>query len=171
MFATKIVSSLEKPLLEDNIRQFKELKKLRILKNERASFQLLFTKRDCTDHNIRTFLKPVIKSDLAKYITVRSLVNIASTLPAYPDRLDNDYLKTTPGLYPDLLQPVHNKGDISVFYNQLKSLWFELDTHGEVEGGIYPITVELYDKKSEEQVFVALMLHIVKSINSGNRPK
>lgn len=152
MIRTRLVSSLEKPFLEDNILQFKELKKIRILKNERASFQLLYTKYDVSDHNIRNFVKPVVKSELAEYITMRSLVNIPSTLPAYPDRLDTKYLKTTPGLYPDLLQPVHNKGDISVFYNQLRSLWFELDVNGKVEAGTYPITIELYDKKTEELI-------------------
>ena len=152
MIRTRLVSSLEKPFLEDNILQFKELKKIRILKNERASFQLLYTKGDVSDHNIRNFLKPVIKSELAEYITMRSLVNIPSTLAAYPDRLDTNYLKTTPGLYPDLLQPVHNKGDISVFYNQLRSLWFELDVKGNVEAGTYPIVIELYDRKTDELI-------------------
>ena len=152
MIITRVVSSLEKPFLEDNILQFKELKTLRILKNERASFQLLYTKNDVSDHNIRAFATPVIKSELAEYITMRSLVNIPSTLAAYPDRLDTKYLKTTPGLYPDLLQPVHNKGDISIFYNQLRSLWFELDTKGEVEAGAYTVTIELYDKKSGELI-------------------
>lgn len=152
MIRTRLVSSLEKPFLEDNILQFKELKKIRILKNERASFQLLYTKYDVSDRNIRVFLKPVIKSELTEYITMRTLVNVPSTLAAYPDRLDTNYLKTTPGLYPDLLQPVHNKGDISVFYNQLRSLWFELDVNGKVEAGTYPITIELYDKKTEELV-------------------
>ena len=152
MTITRLVSSLEKPFLEDNILQFKELKKLRILKNERASFQLLYTRTSCSDHNIRAFVKPVVKGELAQYITMRSLVNIPSTLAAYPDRLDTKYLKTTPGLYPDLLQPVHNKGDISVFYNQLRSLWFELDVKGEVEAGVYPITIEIHNKKTDEVI-------------------
>ena len=152
MTITRVVSSLEKPFLEDNIFQFKELKSLRILKNEIASFQLLYTRNEVSDHNIRNFITPVVKGELAKYITMRSLINIPSTLAAYPDRLDNKYLKTTPGLYPDLLQPVHNKGDISVFYNQLRSLWFELDTKGEVEAGAYTVTIELYDKKSGELI-------------------
>lgn len=152
MIRTRLVSSLEKPILEDNILQFKELKKIRILKNERASFQLLYTRNEVSDHNIRAFVRPVVKSELAEYITMRSLVNIPSTLAAYPDRLDTNYLKTTPGLYPDLLQPVHNKGDISVFYNQLRSLWFELDVKGNVEAGTYPITIELYDRKTDELI-------------------
>ena len=152
MIRTRLVSSLEKPFLEDNILQFKELKKIRILKNERASFQLLYTRNEVSDHNIRAFVRPVVKSELAEYITMRSLVNIPSTLAAYPDRLDTNYLKTTPGLYPDLLQPVHNKGDISVFYNQLRSLWFELDVKGNVEAGTYPITIELYDRKTDELI-------------------
>lgn len=152
MILTRLVSSLEKPFLEDNILQFKELKKLRILKNERAAFQILYTRKNCSDHNIRDFVRPVIKSELADYITMRSLVNIPTTLAAYPDRLDSKYLKTTPGLYPDLLQPVHNRGDVSVFYDQLRSLWFELDVKGEMEAGVYPVTIELYNVKNEELV-------------------
>ena len=143
MIVTRVVSSLEKPFLEDNILQFKELKNLRILKNERASFQLLYTKDDVSNRDIRKFVRPVIKSELAGYITMRSLVNLPSTLPAYPDRLDTKYLKTTPGLYPDLLQPLHNRGDFSAFYTQLRSLWFELDTKGAVDAGVYPIAIEL----------------------------
>ena len=152
MINTRVVSSLEKPFLEDNILQFKELTNIRILKNERASFQLLYTKDDVSNRYIRNFVRPVIKSELASYITMRSLINLPSTLAAYPDRLDTKYLKTTPGLYPDLLQPMHNRGDFSAFYNQLRSLWFELDTKGEVDAGVYPVAIELYDVKTGELI-------------------
>ena len=128
MINTRVVSSLEKPFLEDNILQFKELTNIRILKNERASFQLLYTKDDVSNRYIRNFVRPVIKSELASYITMRSLINLPSTLAAYPDRLDTKYLKTTPGLYPDVLSPLGNGGRVIARVLCPSTVWIDVDS-------------------------------------------
>lgn len=109
-----------------------------MLKNERSSFQAAFY----SDENDE--VKAEIDSPLAGAITMYSVEEIPSALPAYPDR-DDYYLKDTPGLYPDLLRPAD--GVIQAFAGKWRAFWFELDPAGAVTAGRYPVRVLLTGKK------------------------
>ena len=53
MYQVKIVSSLEKAFLDSDIRTFEPLTSIRMMKNQRLSFQLFFT-LDAKDDPYRT---------------------------------------------------------------------------------------------------------------------
>ncbi len=128
-FNSKIVSSLEKCYLKSDITKFTELCEEKIFKNQKYSFQLLCYYGD--DWQIA--LKPVVVGDLAKYVTVREVVNIPSELPTYERCADED-TPTAPGLYPDLLRPLKYNGNMRLQKNQSRALWFVLDPKGEITG-------------------------------------
>jgi len=109
-----------------------------MLKNERSSFQAAFY----SDENDE--VKAEIDSPLAGAITMYSVEEIPSALPAYPDR-DDYYLKDTPGLYPDLLRPA--SGVVALPAGKWRALWFELDPAGAVPAGRYPVRILLTGKK------------------------
>ena len=52
-----------------------------------------------------------VKSEIAGHITVKRVEHVPVKLPAYRKAKNEDYLRTTPGLYPDLLTPLnsHNR--------------------------------------------------------------
>jgi hypothetical protein len=75
------------------------------------SFQLAYTAEEGWLPNAaRIRLK--VESDLAPWITVYRVGHIASTLPTYP-RVDDDYERSAPGLYPDRLDRLqeHIRGE------------------------------------------------------------
>lgn len=147
----KLYSSMEKVMI-DKMPLSEELKNASILKNERFSFQVGYgfvsgiTYRHC----------PVnfeIKSPLKKYITAYMVENIPAEmlLYHYPWSKDDAVISDKSGLYPDLLTPLE-ENKIYLEPNIFESLWFTLDTKGEVEAGEYDIKLIFkYEKKARKE--------------------
>ena len=130
MFKTKIVSSLEKAFLDESIDKFESLERISALRGERISFQLLYT-YELDEEKIELALcTPIISGPLAKYATVRNVTSVPVVKPvrgAYDEEFDGGYLRTTPGLYPDLLVPLTNLGRFRIMRGALDSLWIDID--------------------------------------------
>ena len=142
MLKTKLVSSLEKPFLHSHIENYKPLSFIRMMKNQRLSFQLLHTAAGY-DAPFRSMLALKIEGLPAEAVTARTveLVPVAHPVDSFLD--DSNYLSKEPGLYPDWLQPLHYGGSISVIKNQLRAVWIQFDPQGSVPAGTYPVTVRL----------------------------
>lgn len=151
----KTLSSLEKVVI-DQMPVANEISHASILKNQRYSFQIAYTARDIPGR--RTF-KFEIKSELAPYITVRSVGHVPSEMPTYRELYD-DYLINggKPGLYPDPLFPMAEQ-KVATMYGAFDSLWFTVDTKGEVEAGTYDIEVVFTNK--EESCTKKMTIEIV----------
>ena len=147
----KLYSSMEKVMI-DKMPVSEELKNASILKNERFSFQIAY--EYVTGIRYRHY--PVsfeIKSPLKDYITVRKVEHVPAERLLYhhPWSKDDAVISDKSGLYPDLLTPM--EGDTFwVDQDFCDALWFTLDTKGEVEAGVYDITVEFKcEKKAEKE--------------------
>ncbi len=140
MVRAKFISSLEKCFIDENVKSKPELTSASMLKNERYSFQICY---DNGQEQIRGARDYVLKIDspLEKYISVYNVRQIPSYMPCFPEHIDDNYLRTEPGLYPDLLEPFRYKSDRFGPDKTLRSLWFEIDPKGEVEAGVYPIRI------------------------------
>ena len=138
-FVTKQVSSLSKVYLDGNC-EFYEIKKAKILKGERYSYQIAYK----SDERITT--KISIDSELEKYITIRAVGNVASELPCYPDKT---YCaeRTQPGLFPDVLFPVGETHFIKP-YNWF-SLWVTVEIPCDFNAGKYDIKIKIADDEQE----------------------
>ena len=142
MFKTKLVSSLEKPFLNSRIEDYKPLSFIRMMKNQRLSFQLLHTGVGF-DAPLRAMLALKIEGLPAEYVTARTVELVPVAYPIYPEIQDTNYISKEPGLYPDWLQPLHYGGVISVMKNQLRAVWIQFDPKGNVPAGSYTVTVSL----------------------------
>ncbi|MBQ2377710.1 MAG: DUF4091 domain-containing protein [Clostridia bacterium] len=122
MLNTKIISSLEKAFVNGNIDGFDALERVSILKNERFSFQFIFTQ----DH--AATLRPTISFSgaLSEYVSVRKIMNVPSLCP-YTDKHDDNFLYTEPTLCPDLLCPHDAYGRITIGRKNLSGVWVEID--------------------------------------------
>ena len=127
MFKFKIVSSLEKAFVEESIDKFEALERISVLKGERFSLQLLYTYEEDENEFYQLRLRPEISGALAKYVTLHSVLNVPVIQPVTYNRIDDNYLRTTPGLYPDMLEPVHYNGEFRVRRGCLESLWLEFN--------------------------------------------
>ena len=146
MIRSKIVSSLENCFLDSKIDDFKEINKVTALKNERISFQFIFEMRDAEDP-MRRAIKPEIEGELAKYATIREVKSVPVTMPTIPGIEHDNYLRTDPGLYPDLLLPSPYDGNVYLIKNQLKALWIEIDLRDifdNVSAGETELTLSCY---------------------------
>ena len=100
MIYLKITSSLEKPFIDQHIKDFPALTRASVLRGERLSFQILFEsdKGDGNGWASRNVLTPTVTGELAELTEIRMLHNVPVELPVNPNNYDNQYLRTTPGL-------------------------------------------------------------------------
>ena len=131
-----ILSSLAK-VFSDEKPSDENFSSFSMLKNERSSFQLAVCSSEDTDLSID------ITGWNSENVSMFIVREIPSDLPAYDDS-DDYFIKKTPGMYPDLLEPV--SGNIALTGGKWYSIWFELDSSG-VAAGLHKITVSANDGK------------------------
>ncbi len=138
----KLISSLEKCFLDEKIEDKVEYTKGSCLKNECFQFQVAFTKNGGVQASgDNSFAKVELVSPIAEHITLRRVEPVAVKRAAYTFRYDENYLRRESGLYPDLLIPLFEGNKIG--HNEfLQSIWVEFDPKGEVDAGVYPITLK-----------------------------
>lgn len=141
--ALKFVSSLEKCFLSDNIADKATFSNGSFLKNERFHLGVCFTADDPDAAKRAVTLRVV--SPLAAYVAVRKVVHVPVRMACNPgETVADDYITTEPGLYPDMLVPLAEDGQLFLQKN-LESLFLEIDPQGAVAAGDYPLTVQLVD--------------------------
>ena len=155
MLRIKLISPLDKVFLDSRHEGFAAMKKLSMLRNERMSLQLIMTDDNAAaPHRRFVGLRP--DGVFAPYTSFRTVEMIPSCLPAYPGRSDESYLRTEPGLYPDLLAPLQMRGAVPCVQGQLRSVWIDINTSGELPAGNYNFSVLVSDGGQEMRVNVPI---------------
>ena len=157
----KIISSLEKCFLDESVSMKKTLGSISMLKNERYSFQICYDEEvtgmiGCTQQTLRL----IIESPLKDCIKAYKVQNIPSTFPCYINEYDDNYLRTTPGLYPDLLEPITEQSRLAV-RAALQAVWLEIEPMGQFASGIYPIKCTFINNDGEVQAEVSTEIEIM----------
>ena len=152
MIVTKITSSQEKIFADEKVVSYPELKKLTALKGERVSVQYMFTYEqggaDIFDGVLR--IEPKFSGSLAPYIhSVRDIyqVPVVKTVNWERGGIDGNYLRTAPGLFPDVLNPLQFGGKISISPCSLSAVWIEMRIPESIEAGEYELKIELDGEK------------------------
>ena len=107
-----------------------------VLRGERYHLQLAYR----LDEGLRDRLRIELISPLSAHITVYRVCCVPVLLTGYPWSDDN-YLRRTPGLYPDLLLPARE--EIPAVPGQWASLWLEADIPQDMAAGVCPIEIRL----------------------------
>lgn len=137
LYTIKLLSSLEKVFPDKEPPSAPECTVLSALWGESVSFQAAYYSKQA--HITRGRLK--VESDLGDRVTVRGVNLVPSMKPTHTE-VDDNYLRTAPGLYPDLLRKLHN--DLVWFpAQQWHSLWFEVDVDKSVPAGEHTITISI----------------------------
>jgi len=140
------ISSLEKVFI-DKKPETSDYQRASILKGEEFAYQIVyycdgFEEPGCNKLDIKLSLE----SPISEYITVRKVVNVPSELPAYEGLYDDNFIRTEPGLFPDLLEEISDGNlDASLRYH---AIWIEIKTNKDIKAGTYPITVTMTDEKN-----------------------
>ena len=152
MLNLKIVSSLEKPFLDQNIADFPETAEISALRGERFSLQCLY-QRTLEEGETASliYLKPRLEGALAPYLTLHRVRQVPVVKTKYPDSTISAFERTAPGLYPDVLSPLD--GDkINVAADILESLWMEFSIPEDAPAGVFESTLIFEDFKTGEQI-------------------
>lgn len=146
----RTTNSLDKVFLDQPPRN--ELTSATMLRNECFSFQLAYTAEEGWLPNAFRIRLDVI-GDLAPWIRVYQVGHIASTLPTYP-RVDDDYERTTPGLFPDRLDQLQEPYDVKLLLNRWQSLWISVENPAGLPPGPHMITFS-WRSSQDESVLLA----------------
>lgn len=133
---TQVISSLEKVFLDEELTAA-PLTTLTALRGERVSFQIA-----CCSDEQRVYVKASAACPVAQP-EIYEVSSVPVTLPTYGEG-DGDYLRTTAGLYPDLLRPYDDR--FAVVCRQWRCLWVSLQVPQDAPAGVTRVTVELHDE-------------------------
>ena len=139
----KMVSSLEKCFLDESIESHPGKNSFLIFANEKLSFQVMF-RAEVTEEGIASYTGDLkLSGALAPYAEVRLVANIPNQFPTYNVSPGGEFLRTEPGLYPDLIRPLPYPGRVSLPHNQTHALWVDIRLPEGFDPGTYDITVAL----------------------------
>ena len=127
MLKLKLVSSQVKAFLDDSIDSFKSLEKISALGGENLSICVLYVDEGEPHLPFRALAELKIDGELSAFATVRDVRNVPVDRPVNPLRHDDQYLRKTPGLYPDLLTPLRYNGKVVLGTDKLRTLWVEIN--------------------------------------------
>lgn len=149
MLQMKIISSLEK-VFPDEALCAEEKQTFSGFQNECISFQLAF----CGDDITHRMALAVRAESTLSCLRIRSVRTVPVRLATLADADDN-YLRKTPGLYPDLLRdiaPDDPAGDLYGYSGQWQCFWIDAEPDGTVAPGSYPVKLTVYNKRTGEEL-------------------
>lgn len=143
----RIISPLEKCFLDENLESKPKYERGSMLKNEAFHFSVCYSMGK--EFNGNKYVKLNVVSELKEYITVKRIEHMPVHMPVYGKVKDENYLRTTPGLYPDLLLPVPDTGRIVMSYN-CESLFVEVAPEGKATAGEYTVEIQFLSTEDGE---------------------
>ncbi len=154
MLKAKIVSSLIKAFADEGIDEYEKIEKITALRGERVSFQIIHTDDNGGfNHELADFK---LSGSLASFATLRDVMNVPVMKPVYPKTVCDNFLRKTPGMYPDVLVPMRNGGKLTVYPNATASLWVEIDIPQSGIVGEQILTAELSHKDTHLKLDVTI---------------
>ncbi len=115
------------------------------LRGEEVFFQLSW-KNEVSD--ARTLVNLKIESEISGLIRAERVRFVPVLYPTIPGA-DDDYLRKTPGLYPDLLEPIGDSR-LRAYGDHWESAWITISPTEELKAGSYPIRLSLVTDEGEE---------------------
>ena len=135
----RLMSSLEKTF-PDEPGRWPERSGGSLLRNEWHSFT--FAVRYDAHNGGRTPCRVEVDSPLSAWIEVRHVRLVPSELPCYDGR-DDGYLRTEPGLFPDVLEPMPDGGGSWLIPGRWEGFWVRIRGDASLPPGEHPVTVRV----------------------------
>ncbi len=141
-YEIKLLSSLAKVFPDEQPVYQPECLMLSALRGETVSFQAAYT----GNISLKTAAEVSVVSPIKEYIHVRSVETVPVGVACGADTDDN-YLKKTSGLYPDVLRELRDS-KTEILPGKWKSLWIDIEVPKKAQSCIFPVEICL--KKEEE---------------------
>ncbi len=163
MIRAKIISSLEKVRLINQLSDFEEVKVLKAARGERVSFQVVAQDPPSKEEPRAMGLYLSLRSKLSKYIKGFFVGQVPMALPAYLERCSGDYLTKEPGLIPDVLYPIKKQKYYTQTYS-LVNFWYTVELPEDIEPGKYPVCITLKGAKDGISAKVRVVIEVVDTV-------
>lgn len=150
----RTVSSLEKLFLGEDYLPPQETEGV-LFQNGTLDFSVVF--RSQVKSRGPFPVKVQVESPLQQWISLRRVESVPSHFPAYDDA-DESYLRTKPGLYPDVLLPL-SEGIFPAVEGELVWLWAALEPKEKIAPGMYPVTLRF--TAGEEETAVTYQVEVL----------
>jgi len=150
----KLVSAMAKVFLDGEPRRLSDDERLEGFENEVISFQAAWILAEGEGH--RAFVSLEAESPVAAHVRVRRVVHVPVCRAAYPDA-DDDYLRKSPGLYPDLLRDVAS-ARLHAEKDRWQSAW--IDVEGAAPGR-WPVRLRLRGPSGELLAEAEACVHVL----------
>jgi len=135
----KILSSLEKCFLDEDINEKNVLSAASCLRGEDFHFTLAYTAQNNEGWNLCECGELICRSALG--VSFERIEHVPVRLPCYPERNDENYLRKKPGLYPDLLIPMEAGEAVQIIKGSLCSIYGTVHVPENEAAGDYEIEV------------------------------
>lgn len=133
MLKAILISSLDKCFLDSNINDFEPLRRAYVYRKAILSLQIAMTDTSLAAPH-RRFVGISVEGIDPDAVSFRTVEHIPSYMPVYPGRYDTAHLRTTPGLFPDLLAPMQMRGAAPCVMGQLRTVWVDIDAKALADG-------------------------------------
>ena len=165
MIRAKIVSSLEKIFIDKKIDDFNTLEKISVLKGERLSIQLAVTYEADNSPYLHESLRivPVVSGELSKYSNMRRVFSVPVSKTVNNIGTDDNYLRTEPGLFPDILKPLYYGGKITLSSGHTNAVWIEINVPQDAKCGESEFTVVI-DGGDYGHVSCSITIEVIDAI-------
>ena len=138
----KTMAMTEKCFPDERLEDKREYVKASMLRGERFSFQLGLQYAEACP--AKTVAHLYVESSISDDISLQRIDYVPVRLPVNFGVDDGNYLRTAPGLYPDLLRPMTEKTRIPVT-EQLTSIWVDINAPADAAAGAHGIRFILRD--------------------------
>lgn len=147
------ISSLEKVFLDEDFSRFREIQTVDAAKGERVSYQILYT-----DTEEREVVHWHAEADSRIRVTARMVGSVGCARTTWNRGGDQFYLRTAPGLYPDVLYDM-KEDRFMVIPGLCHSLFITCHIPEDMEAGEYPVTITF--TCGEEKVTKVMTLNVM----------
>lgn len=162
-FRCKFISSLEKCFLDEDYDNKPVLESASMLKNERYSFCIAYSKSDKANFSKETVTASVTSS-IAADIIVYKIGSVPVELAVNKDACDGNFLRYTPGLYPDLLTQIDDESPLFVAPNYLHSLWVTIEPNEDTCAGDFSIDITFRDTGNDMIARESMPIKIIDAV-------
>lgn len=143
-FEMKILSPLVKVFPEEAPVEMTENMRYSGLKGETVSFQAAYYGACMT----KEYAQVAVDSEIRDWIRIRSVELVPSAYPCNA-AYDDNYLRTTPGMFPDLLRDLEDS-KAALIPRQWRALWIDAEIPEDAGAGSYEIVISLKNEKGED---------------------
>lgn len=155
----RLVNSLEKVFPDEKPNKKNKRLDLTSLQKETISFQAAYFYQE----KIAQAVRIEVISPLKEQIRLREVLLVPSNYPCHPI-VDDSYLKTAPGMYPDLLSDI-KENTIKLVRGQWRSIWIDVEVTSETKAGEYAIALSFVPENGQAVTVETKLQVIGKELN------